>query len=384
MENNLYQLFMDALDQSLAGNYLNPHRTLCDQAKKYIINGNQLYIWPAGIMGKTFFDRIKQSGYCNIKLVDSNAKAENSMHIIKPEDIENCQQSVLVIASLSHSNKIYHLAKNMGFKNILMYYDVVDILLNELQDFPEDFYIKIFDDCRRLLLENKKLYIDMYNSLEDELSKTRFLENMMFRLTKDITYTFRYDDKLPQYFNALVPKPSKESVIVDGGGYIGDTLEQFLVYSNRNFKSYYLFEPDFKLLEQAKRISNDNRIHYIGKGLSNELSEKRFLTTEGGGGVMGGHISECGNTMISLTSIDSEISDKITFIKLDIEGAELDALKGAEKTIKSFKPTLAVCLYHKASDYIDIFEYIRNINPEYKFFIRHHSDYYTETVLYAI
>ena len=49
MGNNLYQLFMDALNQSLAGNYLNPHRILCDQAKKYIINGNPLYIWPAGI-----------------------------------------------------------------------------------------------------------------------------------------------------------------------------------------------------------------------------------------------------------------------------------------------------------------------------------------------
>lgn len=69
---------------------------------------------------------------------------------------------------------------------------------------------------------------------------------------------------------------------------------------------------------------------------------------------------------------------------MDIEGAELDALKGAEKSIRLYKPSLAICIYHKASDYTDIFDYIRSLNSEYKFFIRHHLDYYAETVLYAV
>ena len=261
-----------------------------------------------------------------------------------------------------------------------MYYDIVDILSKELQNFPEDFYIEIFSNRRSHLLKNKEKYINMFDLLEDGLSKTRFLDDMMFRLTKDIVYTFSYDDDLPQYFNTLVPAPSKKSVIVDGGGYIGDSLEQFLSYSNSVFKSYYLFEPDLNLLERAKRVSNDNRVKFIGKGLGSEVCEKLFIAD----GDLGGRINECGNTTISLTSIDKEIKDKITFIKLDIEGAELDALKGSEESIRLYKPVLAVCLYHKASDYTDIFEFIRDINPEYKFYIRHHMNYYAETVLYAI
>ena len=71
-------------------------------------------------------------------------------------------------------------------------------------------------------------------------------------------------------------------------------------------------------------------------------------------------------------------------IKLDVEGAELESLKGAEKTILRDKPKLAVCIYHKPEDLTQIPLYIKNLVPEYKLYIRHHSNRFTETVLYAV
>lgn len=73
----------------------------------------------------------------------------------------------------------------------------------------------------------------------------------------------------------------------------------------------------------------------------------------------------------------------MTFIKMDIEGSELNVLKDARKTIMKYKPRLAICIYHKPEDIYEIPEYILSIVPEYRFWIRHYSSYTWETALYA-
>lgn len=84
-------------------------------------------------------------------------------------------------------------------------------------------------------------------------------------------------------------------------------------------------------------------------------------------------------------TLDEVLSDKrVTFIKMDIEGAELGALKGADKIIKTQKPILAICIYHSASDMINIPLYIKEIVPEYQIYIRHYTNEMFETVCYAI
>ena len=69
---------------------------------------------------------------------------------------------------------------------------------------------------------------------------------------------------------------------------------------------------------------------------------------------------------------------------MDIEGAELMALQGAEKIIRKYKPKLAVCVYHKPEDIIEILKYTLELNPEYKIHLRHYSNYFWETVMYAV
>jgi hypothetical protein len=73
-----------------------------------------------------------------------------------------------------------------------------------------------------------------------------------------------------------------------------------------------------------------------------------------------------------------------TFIKMDIEGAEFNALKGAERTIRKHKPKLAVCVYHKAEDLITIPQYIKSLVPEYKLYFRAHLPGPFDYVLYAV
>ena len=91
---------------------------------------------------------------------------------------------------------------------------------------------------------------------------------------------------------------------------------------------------------------------------------------------------------IDIISIDKFVSDNkiehVDFIKMDIEGAELSALKGAsQETIKKFKLKLAICVYHKGKDILEIPEYLISIVPEYNFYLKHNTDGFADTVLYC-
>lgn len=77
-------------------------------------------------------------------------------------------------------------------------------------------------------------------------------------------------------------------------------------------------------------------------------------------------------------------NEKVTFLKMDIEGSELKALQGAKKIIQKQKPRLAICIYHKTWDFIELTEQILEIVPDYKFYIRQYASDTRETVLYAV
>jgi hypothetical protein len=95
----------------------------------------------------------------------------------------------------------------------------------------------------------------------------------------------------------------------------------------------------------------------------------------------GSAINDDGSMTIQTACIDN-IKDDITFIKMDVEGAEMKALYGARKTIEKHRPKLAICLYHNIEDFWNIPLLLSEWAP-YRFHIHHHSNTYLETVLYA-
>ncbi len=93
---------------------------------------------------------------------------------------------------------------------------------------------------------------------------------------------------------------------------------------------------------------------------------------------------ENGEEVIDIYALDEVCKgENIRFIKADVEGYEMDMLRGAERIIKEYKPCLAISLYHKLTGYYEIPLYIKSLVPEYKMKVRHHSTDFTETVLYC-
>jgi len=157
-----------------------------------------------------------------------------------------------------------------------------------------------------------------------------------------------------------------------GGAANGDTAINFIEYAKNSYKKMYLFEPNqlmFKeMKENLKNISN-NKIEYISSGLYDSKGKIGFDLNS-----FSSRIDNKATDFITTVKLDDVVAEA-TFIKLDIEGAELQALKGAQKLIKKCQPILAICLYHKPSDLVEIPLLIHSINPNYKLYIRKYGNF---------
>ena len=187
-----------------------------------------------------------------------------------------------------------------------------------------------------------------------------------------------------QYFRPEFMTYEDEEVFVDAGCY---DLQSTIMLKGfcKKLKAYCL-EPDREMYKKCTEIrekhTKDITIELIPKGAWSCNDTLSFNNTADACS----HISDAGDVSIDVSPIDEIIptNEKVTFIKMDIEGAELEALKGASNTIMRCKPKLAICIYHKPEDMYRIPEYIKELNDNYRFYIRHHANTPSETVLYAL
>lgn len=187
-----------------------------------------------------------------------------------------------------------------------------------------------------------------------------------------------------QYFDlpALRERTSAEEVFVDGGCFDGKTSQRFIQWCGGRFNKIYAFEPDPDNLTKCAQALGEYTDQYkiISKGLWDTTEELRFDAIANGSS----KISDDGSVKIQVTSLDEAVTEKVTFLKLDIEGSEYRALLGACKIISQQKPKLAISIYHKPEDIWKLPALLLELNPDYRFYLRHYSIAASETVLYAI
>jgi len=182
---------------------------------------------------------------------------------------------------------------------------------------------------------------------------------------------------------------SEDDYVFDTGAFIGDTSFWFLY---KGAKKVYAFEPDpinFSYLVKNIEFNKvEDKIFPVNKILSNKEGKIPFIIT-GSGCSMKGKNSIKKESMKEIESItldyfvEKEKINKLDFIKMDVEGSELEVIKGGLETIKKFKPKMAISVYHKPEDLITIPTFILNILPEAKLFLSHKFYDWQETVLFV-
>lgn len=192
-----------------------------------------------------------------------------------------------------------------------------------------------------------------------------------------------------QYFDLpeLKNHKTEDEVFVDAGAFDGQTSAMFVRWAE-NYKKILTLEPEPSNREKTKKTLESIGAEYeiLPFGAWDRPEQLSFVSGLNGAS----HVDDSGQDSfekqitIQADRLDDLIHEKVSFIKMDIEGAEINALKGAEKIIKTYKPKLAICVYHKKEDIWEIPRLILSYVPEYKMYLRHYSLTKDETVLYCI
>ena len=238
-----------------------------------------------------------------------------------------------------------------------------------------------FGDYYNTLKEHASELEKFYLQLADEHSRKLMIAFINTKISgnPDPLVSLNIDGE-QQYFPEFL-QLQEDEVFVDCGAYDGDTILDFINKTHEKYSKIYAFEPDktnFEKLEQ--NISHFKNIEIIEKGCFSRRDTLRFQDSDG----ISSAISNQGNVIVEVDAIDNVVSGKVTYIKMDIEGSELEALKGAQKTIRTYLPRLAISLYHRPDDFFSIPQYIYELHNSYQFFLRHYGLYTSELVLYAI
>ena len=215
------------------------------------------------------------------------------------------------------------------------------------------------------------------DSIYYSLKRLGFSEEQLLSIIQNIEEDFEH-----QYFD-FPEKYPKGGAFVDAGCFNCDTSLRFAHWCGGQYSKIFAFEPDAENLERCKLAAQKHglpNISFYQAGLYDHNGTASFDSR----GTSSSMIAQGGDVEISLVTLDEIVGNTtVSFIKMDIEGSELPALRGAAKTIRRDKPLCAISAYHRPGDVIVLMQYLKSLVPEYQFALRHYSNIDTETVLYA-
>lgn len=240
-----------------------------------------------------------------------------------------------------------------------------DLLIPDMPVASEEYFDKVFYNT------NYSRIKAVYNLLEDDLSRDIYAACIRYKLSGKLSYLTDSYCTTEDIYN-LIGKEHK--VTVDGGAYNGDTVREVLKFFE-NPKKIYAVEPDKrnyrKLSAFSEGYEGKTEIVPINAGLWSTDTEGSFI----GSGNRNSSVSSTASFKkreenVSLLRIDNIVSEAVDYIKLDVEGAEREALIGSHGVISNYMPTMLISAYHKSEDIFALAELVADKYKGYKFFIR--------------
>lgn len=301
-----------------------------------------------------------------------NESFYNGIKVIKTDEIP--KDALVVVASGGRTKTISRKLENLGvsfidYFSFLKYSNIgglTDVVFNE--------------EFKSILNQNKSKYEDLIKLFYDDLSRDTYKKIITFRLklNSDFLEGFEFkEDK--QYFEEFLGLEYNNESFIDIGMFDGFTSLEF-IKNCPGFKKIYGFEPGkmnfIKCVEIFKEYLN---VEIFNSGLSSSKQKLKF--TELGSE---SKIDEFGEIEINVDKLDNFNIDCASFIKIDIEGGEREALVGARQTILKYHPRIAVAVYHNPLDFIEIPELVLSIRSDYNIYLRHYTETIYETIMFFI
>lgn len=364
-----------------------------DKSKLEDLQGRQLYLYGAGNVGKRLFHNLRANGITVAGFIDRNPAValpgvDAPIHL--PDDPalatvrDNCTVILSGLFPLKICSDIKAKLSVLGFRHVHALHEV-----NFNQVNGGAFRETLFDDSYNKIdiLGNDRYKLEhAFSLLSGDSDRRLFLRYLKAHLTMDFT---RLDEPLDislQYLAHDISETRDYSRFVDCGGYDGDTFRG-LTAQGCHIRSLAVFEPQTDMYRKyaatvKEHPARPEQAFLFPCGVYAETTQLRFATN--GDAQSAARVSAGGDSMIQCVRLDEALLGFApTFIKMDIEGAETAALKGAQGLIETYGPSLAICVYHGLSDLWEIPWLISSMRSDYRYYLRNYNYLGLETVLYA-
>ncbi len=234
----------------------------------------------------------------------------------------------------------------------------------------------LFD--KAYFLKNECAYNKIYNLLADEKSKLTFENTVKYKISGKINYLLNCETNPDEPYRKFLKLGERERFL-DLGAYNGDTA---LDFARRcpNYEKITAVEPDFKTFKKLVANTRHLKIDCRNVCISDFTGKGEFAMNAGRNSAVGS------GTETDFSTVDDLLKgERVTLIKMDVEGQEPRAISGAKNTILTHKPKMIISAYHRTADYFDIPNAVLNIRNDYKIYMRHFASLPAwDTVYYFI
>lgn len=285
-----------------------------------------------------------------------------------PKDalIANCSTSISPVAVLRH------LAKH-GLYNVIGLHQLIVAAAGKLA------WPWFAASMRRELDEHGDAWSRIHDTLADDESRRTLLDVVRFRLSCDPGYMQDYAVRVQeQYFEDFMEFSGE--TFVDAGGFDGDTSEGFAT-RYPDYRKIILFEPSSINMRAARhRLTSYRDIEYRPVGLSDSAGTLSFNQEAGSASA----VSNSGSDRIQVDTLDSSVDEPVSFIKMDLEGWEIRALRGSMRHLAQDRPKLAIAVYHDSPDFRLVYQLVEELDHNYRCYLRQYTQGWSETVMYFV
>jgi FkbM family methyltransferase len=355
----------------------------------WLKSGTSIYIYGTGTVGQNVWRvlsarGIHVTGYMDHRTCDN--PTITGVPIFLPDSVASSEKGQAIIVFAIHNREVDMLVliarlKALGFEQFISMIDLYDYFAAEL---GVRYWL-----TSRTFYGDYKSQIHAANELwSDDLSRETFAKTLQFRITGDFSLLSEPDLE-HQYFPLDLPPWKQPIRMIDCGAYDGDVIRDF-IKNGYNFSALAAFEPD---LQNFTRLANYMKLY--GKTIP-EMSlfpcgvfaTSRQLHFSSSMGEASG-IADSGETVIQCVALDDVLPNFTpTLIKMDIEGAEMDALIGARHQILAHQPALAISVYHTPAHLWEIPLWVAQFATKnrlrYTYHLRSHARNCFDTVFYAV
>lgn len=352
------------------------------------LKSKPVLLYGAGLFGQLISSKllklgVKVEAFIDIKGIDG--MVINGLNVYHPDDkylltLKDSRKVIISVGSnVSDFEKIGPNLMSKGLTDIISAYELVIFygLVSNMD--KEDYKFQGY----QLVKDNLENIEKCYNLAGDKLSRETFARFIYGFLTADCNQFIEPIGDTQYTIKDIIPSKSYQRFI-DCGAFTGDTILS-LIKEGISFEKIAAFEPtleSFKKLSQFAAESTDRIKESVlfPCGVWSTTLTMRFSSDAGASS----GVSSIGDTFIQCVAIDDVLHDfKPTFVKMDIEGAEPDALIGCNRTIHNYQPVLAICIYHDLRHIWEVMLLLQSWNLGYKFYLRAYACGF-ETVLFAV